>query len=313
MDAPSGPGFRIDDRGLPHPSDIPSGRARARLRSVWATSGLVVVLNSAAAVGGLLIDGLYPDSAVAASAFRGNDLAVLLVGMPTLTLAVIGSMRGSLRAHLVWIGMLAYSIYNLAYYVFGAQFNDLFLLHVAAFISSAFAFGLALVTLDVTSVGKRFARARVPVRWISVLLLLQAAAIVVLYSVSAVRFAVTGQQPSDVLPMPPERVHLAYALDLTVLAPAVTVAAVQLWRRTAWGYAFGTAACLAVGVYQLNYIIQKTFVAGAGVAGVTPFDPRDLPVPAVLLTSAAVLLLGLRRARTRSTPDPTIATRTSGT
>jgi hypothetical protein len=161
----------------------------------------VVVLNSAAAVGGLLIDGLYPDSAVAASAFRGNDLAVLLVGMPTLTLAVIGSMRGSLRAHLVWIGMLAYSIYNLAYYVFGAQFNDLFLLHVAAFISSAFAFGLASVTLDVTSVGKRFAR--VPVRWISVLLLLPAAAIVVLYSVSAVRFAVTGQQPSDVLPMPP--------------------------------------------------------------------------------------------------------------
>ncbi|WP_092542082.1 hypothetical protein [Actinoplanes derwentensis] len=275
-------------------------------------SGLVVVLNSAAAAAGLLVDGLYPDSAVAAAAFRGNDLAVVLVGMPALTLAVIGAMRGSLRAHLVWIGMLAYTIYNLAYYVFGAQFNDLFLLHVAAFISSVFAFGLALVSLDVTSVGERSAP-RVPVRWISVLLVLPAAAIVVLYSVSSVRFAITGQQPSDVLPMPPERVHLAYALDLTLLVPAVTVAAVQLWRRTAWGYALGTAACLAVGVYQLNYIIQKTFVAGAGVAGVTPSDPRDLPVPAVLLTSAAVLLLGLRKAQTRSAPDSTGATEMSGT
>ncbi|MDY7089192.1 MAG: hypothetical protein SYR96_29310 [Actinomycetota bacterium] len=276
------------------------------------TSGLVVVLNTAAAAAGLLVDGLYPDTVVAAAAFRGNDLAVVLIGMPTLTLAVIGAMRGSLRAHLVWIGMLAYSIYNLAYYVFGAQFNDLFLLHVAAFISSVFAFGLALVALDVTTVGER-SSPRVPVRWISVLLVLPAAAIVVLYSVSAVRFAFTGQQPSDVLPMPPERVHLAYALDLTILVPAVTLSAFQLWRRTAWGYALGTMACLAVGVYQLNYIIQKTFVAGAGVAGVMPFDPRDLPVPVVLLTSATVLLLGLREAQTRSAPDPTGATGASGT
>jgi hypothetical protein len=136
----------------------------------------------------------------------------VLVGVPALTLAVIGSMRGSLRAHLVWIGMLAYSIYDIAYYVFGARFNDLFLLHV-----------------------------------------------------------------------------------------------VRLWRRTAWGYAFGTAACLAVGVYQLNYIIQKAFVAEVGVAGVMPFDLRDLPVPAVLLTSATVLLLVSARrkpGRPRTRPVP---------
>ncbi|MFG1611010.1 hypothetical protein [Actinoplanes sp. NPDC049265] len=272
----------------------------------------MLVLSGAAATGGLLIDGLYPEAAVAAAAFRGNDLATMIVGMPALTLAVIGSIRGSLRAHLAWIGMLAYSIYNLAYYVFGAQFNDLFLLHVAAFVSSVFAFGLALTALDVTSVDGRSAP-RTPVRWISVLLALPAAAILVLYSVAAVRFAITGQQPSDVLPMPSQRVHLAYALDLTLLVPAVALAAVQLWRRTAWGYALGTAACLAVGVYQLNYIIQKIFVAEAGVAGVTSFDPRDLPVPAVLLSSATVLLLGLRKTPTKSVPAPTAATRTPGT
>jgi hypothetical protein len=216
-------------------------------------------------------------------------------------------MRGSLRAHLAWIGMLAYSIYNLAYYVFGAQFNNLFLLHVAAFVSSVFAFGLALATLDVTSVGERFVP-RWPVRWISVLLMLLAAAIVVLYSTAAVRFAIAGQQPSDVLPMPSERIHLAYALDLTLLVPAVTLAAVQLWRRTAWGYALGAAACLAVGVYQLNYIVQKIFVAEADVAGVLPFDPRDLPVPVVLLTSASMLLLGLRKAPPRSVPTSAVGT-----
>lgn len=55
-----------------------------------------------------------PPSTMAASAFRGNDLATLVVGVPALALGLIGAIRRSLRAHLVWIGMLAYSIYNLA-------------------------------------------------------------------------------------------------------------------------------------------------------------------------------------------------------
>ncbi len=53
--------------------------------------------------------------------------------------------------------MLAYAVYNYAYYVFGMAFNDVFLLHVALFSAALFALVLALAQLDVAGTGRRFA------------------------------------------------------------------------------------------------------------------------------------------------------------
>ena len=67
-------------------------------------------------------------------ALRGGVLVSLLVAAPILIAALVLAVRGSIRAQPVLIGMLAYTLYDYAYYTFGAAFNDVFLLHIALFL-----------------------------------------------------------------------------------------------------------------------------------------------------------------------------------
>lgn len=65
-----------------------------------------------------------------------------------LVAALVLARRGSGRAQLVWLGMLAYTLYNYAFYLFGAAFNSLFLVYAALFTLSVFALLFGLVALD---------------------------------------------------------------------------------------------------------------------------------------------------------------------
>jgi len=103
-------------------------------------SAIVAIASVVASVAGLSIKDLYQDdTSWATAALRGGDLITLVVAVPILVLAAVLASRGSSRARLVWIGALAYTVYNFAFYVFGASFNDLFLVHVVAFSASIFA------------------------------------------------------------------------------------------------------------------------------------------------------------------------------
>ena len=65
------------------------------------------------------------------------------------------SIRGSQRVEAVCIGVLAYAVYNYAYYAFGAVFNDAFLIHIALLSTSIFALVFALPNLDSAAIAER--------------------------------------------------------------------------------------------------------------------------------------------------------------
>lgn len=113
-------------------------------RAAWVLSAIVALLMVAASAAGLWVHGLYHDALWASTAYRGGDLVTLVVAAPAQTAALLLSRRGSRRAQLVWVGILAYSVYNYAFCVFGSVFNDVFLLHVALFSLSVFALALTL-------------------------------------------------------------------------------------------------------------------------------------------------------------------------
>jgi hypothetical protein len=283
----------------PRQEPAPATRASTGLRAAWLLSALVAVLTLAAGAAGLWIHGLYHDAAWASAAFRGGDLVGLLVA-PGLAVALLLAVRGSRRAQLVWVGLLAYSVYNYAFYVFGGTFNDVFLLHVALFSLSVFALALALGNLDVAGIGKRFG-ARAPARWISAYLLLMAVALGGMWSFYSLRFAVTGRLPDDVLP--PSGMHLVYTLDLGLLVPSFALAAVLLWRRTAWGYLLGTAMSVYGLAYQLNFMAAMKFQADAHVAGASAFDPLVALLAVGFLAAAVLLLVDLRSEERKAARD----------
>ena len=93
---------------------------RAALRLSWA----LVAGSIAASLGGLVPRAPYRDNALVTGGWLGNDLVTLLVAAPLLALACVGAARGSARWTLVWLGMLDYTLYNFAFYLFGAALNE---------------------------------------------------------------------------------------------------------------------------------------------------------------------------------------------
>jgi hypothetical protein len=69
---------------------------------------LVAVLAGLASLIGLLVDGVYAGEASMAEMLRGYDLVTLVVVVPMLAIAQLRARRGSDRARLVWVGVLAY-------------------------------------------------------------------------------------------------------------------------------------------------------------------------------------------------------------
>ena len=74
---------------------------------------------------------VFHDAAVTVGNARGTSLVVLIVAVPTLIVAMIRAAAGSRRAQIVWLGTLAYLVYNATIFAFGTVFNALFLFYAA--------------------------------------------------------------------------------------------------------------------------------------------------------------------------------------
>ena len=257
-------------------------------RIAYALSAAVAFLMVVASAAGLFIDGFYQDGPWAREALRGGDLTTLLLAAPILGWSLILSIRGSLPARAAWIGALAYGIYNYAYYVFGAEFNDIFLVHIALLTLSIWATALAVASLDVGAVAAAF-RVGWAARWVGGFLVLVGSILGGLWVFLAIRFAVTGELMADI---PTDGIHLVFAIDLSLLVPALVVAGVLLWRRTGIGVVFGAVMTVIGGLYQVNLLVAGVFQANVDVAGAKAFPPEGIVVAAGFVLASAVLFAG---------------------
>lgn len=286
--------------GGPPPGAIALLREGPRLTVARVLSLVVLGLMLAQTLLGLLVPGLYPEQAWATAALRGNDLVTLTVVVPALAVAVYRSATRSSSAWVaVWLGLLFYGVYNYAYYAFGAAFSDVFLLHVAAFSASTYAVVLLGSSLEVDAVAAGI-RTGPAARAVAAFTTLLGAGLVAAWGALSVRFAVTGLLPADV--MPPQAVHLVYALDLGVLAPAFIVSGVLLWTRRAWGAVLAAAANVSAAAYLLVLEVGTGFQSDAGIGTATWASAPAIGGTALCVLAAVTLLTG--RTRAGSPPAP---------
>lgn len=165
----------------------------------WAVilSVLIAIFATIASAGGLLLDGLYHDNEFVTTTWLGNDAVTLFLAVPILVAALVFTGRGSLKAQLVWLGVLDYMLYNYAFYLFGAAFNAFFLIYAALLGLSIFALIFGLVSLDVTRVSRQFS-GRTPVKWIGGYFLFVALGLSVVYLAQSIGFIITGEVPAIV-------------------------------------------------------------------------------------------------------------------
>ncbi len=289
---------RVEDRtrstGAPPEGGVALLRDGPRLTAARVLSLVVLGLMLVQSLLGLLVPGLYPEQPWALAALRGNDLVTLAVVVPALAAALYRSAtRASAASVVVWLGLLFYGVYNYAYYAFGAAFSDVFLLHVAAFSLSTYALVLLGSSLEVDAVAAGI-RAGPAARVVAVFTTLLGAGLVVAWGTFSVRFALTGLLPADV--MPPSAIHLVYALDLGVLAPAFLVSGVLLWLRRPWGAVLAAAANVSAAAYLLVLEVGSGFQSDAGIGTATWASAPAIGGTVLCLLAAVTLLSGRTRA-----------------
>lgn len=264
------------------------------LRAAYVLSACVAALMAAASAVGVFRDRLYLDGAWARGAFRGSDLVTLTLAAPLLVVSLILVMRGSRRAEPIWIGMLGYAIYNYAYAVFGAAFNDVFLAHISIFSMAIFALACALPNLDLR-INSQQQPSRT-LRWVGSFLVLVGVAQGALWIFLVLRFAFTGQVLNDV---PISGQHLVFALDLSLLVPSLILAGILLYRRSPAGFFMGIAVAIFGAVYQVNLMLAGVFQATLDVPGVKPFPLETIVLSVGFFVVSAVLLRQQSRLVTR--------------
>jgi len=90
-----------------------------------------------------------------------QDIANLALSSPAMLIRAVLAHRGSLRAYLLWLGVLTFSVYNYVIYTFSVPFGPLFLLWVAVLGLCISALIGGVAAIDRSAVAARFASRRV--------------------------------------------------------------------------------------------------------------------------------------------------------
>jgi hypothetical protein len=205
--------------------------------TLWLSFPLALIL-AIAFCGGLFLPSMYADESRRQAALSiGNDVGNLVLIVPVLVIAAILALRGSCAARLVWMGTLAYLIYDFLGYALALHFNSMFLAYCGVLGLSFYALAGGLMALPTAEVAHRYGP-RTPVKTTGIVLLLMGAVIVSHWLSEIIPALLAGAVPQAVR----DSGHLTEAvavLDLAFGAPACTIAAILLLRRKPLGFVLG--------------------------------------------------------------------------
>lgn len=244
----------------------------------WAAA----ILTAIATAAGLFWSPLYRDAPYWTEQARGIDLATLFLAVPILVVSLWLVRQGSAPAHAAAIGVLLYLVYNYVIYSISVAMNRLAFVYIA--ILGLCVWSLILHFLAPTALPTLLRLDSPIARVVGGFLVVVAALFGLLWLSQIASASVSGVPPVDVkrtgLPANP-----VYALDLAIFLPLAVVAAVGVFRGSAFAASFA--------VPMLFWL----FLTSAGVLGGFLFAARageQVPAAiAVLIGLIGVVAIGL--------------------
>lgn len=223
-----------------------------------------------------------------------QDAVNLVIIAPAVIITAMMAARGSLRAPLVWLGLLAFTSYNYVIYTMSVHVGPLYLLWIAVLGLSSFALiGGAIRLRPETYKQAAGDRPHLFAGWFQVVAGVLFAALWLRDIVPAIA---AGRVPTSAaeLDLPSSPVHV---LDLALFLPAVILSGILLLRRTGPGYLTTSAALVFMIATGLPAVATPLLAAARGVPPVWDAVP---PLALIMIIAGITLVRFLRRVRSSS-------------
>ena len=245
--------------------------------------------------------GLYHyDSIATAAQEQGQDVVTLFLGIPLLLFALWLARRGSLRGQLLLTGTLGYFLYTYMSMAFLTAYNPFFLVYVALFSSSLFAFVLTFTSLDMQELPAHLS-SHLPRRSISAFFFTIGGFLLLMWLGLIVPPLLEGQTPQALENM---TTLVIQAMDLGIIVPVSMLSGTLLLRRAPLGYLLASVVLIKFFTYgtAVTAMAIGELLAGVSLSVVVIVGFPLLTVIGISLT--IVLLRNLSEARQPQVPTP---------
>jgi hypothetical protein len=283
------------------PIPITKGKQKATflITTIWLWLSIAVaVLAIAGNIIALSVDRIY---AVLTPVFLpqalAQDIANLTVVAPLWLILAVLALRGSLRATLLWLGVLIYTVYNYVIYTFSVPFGPLFLLWVAVLGACLYALIGGITAIDHKAVESAF-KSRGAVVAVAWFLIITTVLFGLLWLSEDVPALLSNTRPQSLVDMaiPTNPVHI---LDLAFFLPAVMATGVMLIKKKY--FAFTVAPALIVFLILTGIPILLTPIVQAN-RGETPAWGAAIPIGTLTVVLCALLVWLTATIRTQEGP-----------
>ena len=222
----------------------------------------------------------YYDTVSSAAQTQANDLVALVVGLPLLAISTWLAFRGSLRGRLLLTGTVGFFLYTYLSMSMLAAYNALFLVYVALFGLSLYAFILSMMSFDLTDLRRHFSE-RLPRRWIAGLMFLVAGFLLLAWLGRIVPPLLQNQIPA----LENATTMVIQAMDLSLIVPLAILSGILLLRRSSWGYLLASVTLLKGVTLGLGVSAMAINMALKGVA-----DSMGIMIPFLIITLLNLLM-----------------------
>lgn len=232
----------------------------------------------------------YWDTVSMAAQMQANDLVTLILGLPLLAISFWLALRGSLRGRLLLAGTLGFILYTYITMMVGAHYNALFLVYVALFSLSLFAYVLVLMSFDLATLPARFSD-KLPRGWVAGLLFFAAAflSFVWLGRIIPTIDLNSGAGGVSGIPVLENTTSMfIQAMDLGLIVPVCILSGILLLRRHAWGYLLASVGLTKFLTLGIAVSLMGLNMARVGV----PISPFELG-PFLGMAMAGIMMTAL--------------------
>ena len=206
--------------------------------------------------------GLYSyDTVFTAATLRGTDIVTLFVGVPLLAISFGMYRRGSLRGGILMTGVLAFILYYGTSLGLATAYNTLFLVYLALFSASFFAFVLAFTAIDLQTLPDRISP-RLPRRGMAVFMIIAGLGTGFIWLSDAVSALIANQAPAA---LGPYTTVVTYVLDVGIIAVAALLAGILLLRRAPLGYLLTAVLTIMLALVGVMVVFQTVMQLSAGI------------------------------------------------